>query len=265
MDMSAFLAGQAANNRGYDAATMAALTNQNRGVETAMMMNGGMNGMWNNPFMYLIWLAMFGYGGNGCGGGGLFGRGGNCNNGAAESMLLQAINAGSATSQRDIDRLASAMGCGQSEIRNGLNVINSSLCQIANSVGMSVPQIVNAIQAGDCSIIAKMQECCCENRLAICQQTNALTNGQSQLGFLIQGEGNATRALMTQQNYENQLRELTKENNELRASAQTSVLLNRADNNTAAVVNALSGITNQLTALAAAVARIPTTTTTTTA
>lgn len=50
MDMSAFLAGQAANNnRGYDAATMAALTNQNRGVETAMMMNGGMNGMWNNP------------------------------------------------------------------------------------------------------------------------------------------------------------------------------------------------------------------------
>ena len=50
MDMSAFLAGQAANNnRGYDAATMAALTNQNRGMETAMMMNGGMGNMWNNP------------------------------------------------------------------------------------------------------------------------------------------------------------------------------------------------------------------------
>jgi hypothetical protein len=23
----------------------------------AMQGNGGMNGMWNNPFMYLIWLA----------------------------------------------------------------------------------------------------------------------------------------------------------------------------------------------------------------
>lgn len=249
MDMSAFLAAQAANN--------------NRGLSNDAafaMMNGGMNGMWNNPFMYLIWLAMFGYGGNGCGGG-LFGRGGNCNNGAAESMLLQAINAGSATSQRDIDRLASAMGCGQSEIRNGLSVINASLCQIANNVGMSVPQIVNAIQAGNSSLAAQLAQCCCENRLAICQQTNALTNGQSQLGFLIQNEGNQTRQLMTQQNYEAQLREMTKENNELRTSAQTSVLLNRADNNTAAVVNALSGITNQLTALAAAVARIPTTTT----
>ena len=26
------------------------------------VMNGGMNGQWNNPFMYLIWLAMFGNG-----------------------------------------------------------------------------------------------------------------------------------------------------------------------------------------------------------
>lgn len=208
--------------------------------------------------MYLIWLAMFGYGGNGCGGG-LFGRGGNCGNGAAESMLLQAINQGSNTSQRDIDRLAGALGCGQTEIRNGLNVINTSLCQIANTLGMTAPQIINAIQAGDGAVLSKLAECCCENRLAICQQTNALTNGQSQLGFLIQGEGNATRALMTQQNYEAQIRELTKENNELRTAAQTSVLLNRSDNNTNAVVTALSGITNQLTALAAAVARIPTT------
>ncbi|MCM1512868.1 MAG: hypothetical protein NC112_07145 [Oxalobacter formigenes] len=240
MDMSAFIAGQAAanNNRGNfgnDAALM--LANQN-----------GMGNMWNNPFMYLIWLAMFGYGNNGFGGRGMP----PCGNPEANAMLLQAINQGSNTAQRDIDRLASAVGCGQGEIRNGLQVLNTSLCQIAQTLGMSVPQIINAIQAGNAGIIAKMQECCCENRLALCQQNQ-----------LIQAEGNATRALMTNQNYEAQLRQLAKENEELRTSAQTSVLLNRLDNNNNAVAVALTGITTQLNALAAAIARIPTTTTTT--
>lgn len=206
--------------------------------------------------MYLIWLAMFGYGG-GCGGG-LFGRGGNCNNGAAESMLLQAINAGSATAQRDIDRLASAMGCGQSEIRNGLNVINTSLCQIANTLGMSVPQIVNAIQAGDCSIIAKMQECCCENRLALCQQNNLITAGFAQAGFQAQQDKQEIlnrldaieRAHLAAEN-DALKRQLDRDN----LSAAVSTLLQNNNGQTVAV----SAMLNQI------LERLPKTTATTTA
>jgi hypothetical protein len=33
---------------------------------------------------------------------------------------------------------------------------------------------VNAIQAGDASLASQFQKCCCDNQLAICQQTNAL-------------------------------------------------------------------------------------------
>lgn len=215
-------------------------TNMN---EAAFMLANQNGNQWNNPFMYLIWLAMFGYGGNG------FGNKGQ----EANAMLLQAINQGSNTSQRDIDRLANTLGCGQGEIRNGLQVVNQSLCQIAQTLGMTVPQIINAVQAGDAGIISKMQECCCENRLAICQQTNTLQS-------LILNEGNATRQLMTNQNYEAQIRELTKNNDELRTAAQTSVLLNRADNNSNMLAAALTGITTQLNALAAAVAKIPTAT-----
>lgn len=48
--------------------------------------DGGMNGMWNNPFVYLIWLAFFGGFGNGGFGG--FGNGGN--NAAAQGALTRA-------------------------------------------------------------------------------------------------------------------------------------------------------------------------------
>ncbi|MCZ4064141.1 hypothetical protein NB636_01245 [Oxalobacter aliiformigenes] len=200
---------------------------------------------------------MFGYGGNGCGSG-LFGRGGNCNNGAAESMLLQAINAGSATAQRDIDRLASAMGCGQAEMRNGLTVLQQSLCQIANTLGMTVPQIVNAIQAGDGAILSKMSECCCENRLALCQQNNLITTGFAQAGFQAQQDKQEIlnrldaieRAHLAAEN-DALKRQLDRDN----LSAAVSTLLQNNNGQTVAV----SALLNQI------LERLPKTTATTTA
>lgn len=249
MDTNAFLAGQAVanNNRG------------GFGNDAALMLasNGGMGNMWNNPFMYLIWLAMFGYGN------GFNGRGGAaCCNQEANAMLLQAISQGSNTSQRDIDRLAAAMGCGQGEIRNGLNVVNQSLCQIANTLGMSVPQIVNAIQAGDAGIIAKMQECCCENRLALCQQNNLITSGFAQAGFQAQQDKQEIlnrldameRARMQEEN--NSLkRQLDRDN----LAASVSTILQNNNAQSVALGGTLSSITQRLEALAAAIARIPTT------
>lgn len=70
----------------------------------------------------------------------------------------------------------------------------SNIQQVGNQVGQSSQQIINAIQAGNCQIAQQISSYCCENRLAICQQTNALqqsinnvANGQergfSQLNF----------------------------------------------------------------------------------
>lgn len=39
---------------------------------------------------------------------------------------------------------------------------------------MSGLQVQNAIQSGDAAISRQLCECCCENRLAIANQTNAL-------------------------------------------------------------------------------------------
>ena len=47
---------------------------------------------------------------------------------------------------------------------------------VGNQVGMSGMQIINAVQAGNTQLGQQIAQCCCENRLAICQQTNALQN-----------------------------------------------------------------------------------------
>lgn len=50
---------------------------------------------------------------------------------------------------------------------------------------MSVPQIINSIQSGNSALASQLASCCCENRLAICQQTNTL-------GTAISGSGQRT-------------------------------------------------------------------------
>jgi hypothetical protein len=41
---------------------------------------------------------------------------------------------------------------------------------------MSTLQLINAVQAGDANLASTIQKCCCDNQLALCQQTNALQN-----------------------------------------------------------------------------------------
>lgn len=216
---------------------MGANANRGYGTEAAMWMN--------NPFLYLIMLAMFGNGG----------WGGWGNNGAAMSaassaeatnLLMNAINSAGATSQRDLDRLANSLGVSSQTLTQGLATINTSLAQIAGQIGTNSQQVINAIQTGNTSLMQQLQSCCCENRLAICQQTNALQTGQFQLGVTIQQQGDMTRALIREQSFEGQIRSLTRENEQLRDAAQTATLQNTINTNNATIVAQLTAIQTQL-------------------
>lgn len=59
------------------------------------------------------------------------------------------------------------MNAGVTNVQNALNTL-----ALQNAV--SVPQIINAIQSGDASLASQLCKCCCDNQLAMCQQTNAL-------------------------------------------------------------------------------------------
>lgn len=85
---------------------------------------------------------------------------------------MQAIQGnGSAISQ-----LATTLNCTLGDVQGAINGVMSQIQGVGNQVGMSSQQIINAVQAGNCQIASKIADCCCENRLATCQQTNTLQN-----------------------------------------------------------------------------------------
>ena len=169
------------NNSGL--VSMLAPLLQQRGVDPnvllAMKNNSGFGGE-GGWFMWVIFLFfLMGWGGNGWNGFGNRGNGqvgadlGNLiNNDSGRELLMQAIQGnGNAISQ-----LATTLNCTLGDIQGAINGVMSHIQGVGNQVGMSSQQIINAIQAGNSQIASRLADCCCENRLATCQQTNTLQN-----------------------------------------------------------------------------------------
>lgn len=140
----------------------------------AMLLNNnggfGGNGCWIwILFLWLIWGAN-GWGGmNGMGGQGFLSN--QINNDAGRELLMNAIQGNGAA----ISNLASMLNSDINTIQSGICSLNSAISSVGTQVGMSGLQIQNAIQSGNASIAAQICQCCCENRLAICEQTNTIT------------------------------------------------------------------------------------------
>ena len=166
--------------------------------------NGGFLGGWGGGIVgFLLGLAFGGgWGGFGGFGNGGFGGGiGNLvNSDSNRDVALQAINGTDA----DVRQLASTLGMNYETISQGISDARLALANVGSQVGMSGLQVQNAILSGDASIVAKLQECCCENRL-----------------------------LTTQQGYEAQLRTVE----------QTNQLGTQADRNTGSIISAINAQT----------------------
>lgn len=153
---------------------------QQRGVDPnvllAMNRNNGCfgDGGW---FIWVIFLFfLIGWGRNGWQNGG--GDNGNgvlpltnfINNDAGRDLLMSAIQGNGSA----INSLATTLNCSVDSIQNAITSVMSQIQNVGSQVGMSSQQIINSIQAGNAQIASQLASCCCENRLAICQQTNQL-------------------------------------------------------------------------------------------
>lgn len=123
----------------------------------------------------LLVLLLGGAWGNGGGWGG--GRGG-ATGGAAESVdravaqaradglsdqvVIDAIR-GNGTA---ISQLASTLHCDINSIQTVLCGMDKSIMQVANQVGMSTQQVINAVQAGNCQLTAQIADCLILHRQA---------------------------------------------------------------------------------------------------
>ena len=188
----------------------------------ALNQNGGFGGNGNWIWILFLWLIWGGNWNNG-GFGGNNGTGFLANqmsNDAGRDLLLQAIN-GRADAAAQI---ASITNTGVETVKNGIFALQNAISQVGTQVGMSGLQVQNAIQAGNASLSHQLCECCCENRLAIANQTAAL---QSSLAA-----HDASVRLQLAQN---------EAADQLSVCQQTNQLGSQADRNTNSILNAIAG------------------------
>ena len=205
----------------------------------AMTQSGGFgngaNWMWP---MFLFFMFPWLFGGYGGGFGGFGGFGGNTgflanqlNNDAGRDLLLQAIN-GRADA---LGQLANILNANVGDVQSAVNSVQSAVQSVGAQVGLSGQQVINSIQAGNASLSQQLCQCCCENRLAIANQTNAI-QAQSAANH------SAATLLASQNHAEDMLQRAQAEAaDQLAVCQQTNQLGSQADRNTNNILNAIAG------------------------
>lgn len=184
---------------GFDMATF---------INSALDRNGGRSSGWGDGeggFLWILLVLLLGGGrGFGWGNGGAGGDSAAAESveravaqaradGLSDQVVLDAVR-GNATA---ISQLASTLHCDISSIQAVLCGMDKSIMQVANQVGMSTQQVINAVQSGNCQLTAQIADCCCkietailtqgyETRIQNMEQTNALT-GVMNAGFNLLG------------------------------------------------------------------------------
>lgn len=140
---------------------------------------GGLGGF--NSIVDIFGLAivaqMFGWGNGGWGGG--FGGNGagmagfisnQLNNDSGRELIMNAITSQGEASRAAVQSLSTMIGQDFNLVNAAVQSLQNGLSSLALQQAVSVPQLINAIQAGDNSLMSKLCECCCENRLLTTQQ-----------------------------------------------------------------------------------------------
>ena len=163
---------------------------QRNGLDPNLLLAMNKNGNgWSDGsgFMWVIFLFfLMGWGGNGWGGFGGNGRGAianEINNDYGRSLLMDAIGG----NRNAISNLATQLNCTEGQIQSAISALTSQVQSVGNQVGMTGMQTINALQQGNMQIAQQIADCCCKTnnaitamdgnvKLAMCQQTGALTN-----------------------------------------------------------------------------------------
>lgn len=134
--------------------------------------NDGMANIWNNPFVYLIWIWAFRMFGNGFG-----------NDAATQGALTRA----------DLFE-----GFNNQGVNNKLNDITTGLCNSFATVNSNLCQGFNSVNSGLAENRFAQQQCCCETKQAIANLAAENYRNTCEIATAIHSEGEATRALITE-------------------------------------------------------------------
>ena len=131
-----------------------------------------------------ILASMFGWNGNG-GFGGMGGANGvgflanQLNNDNGRDLIMQAVTSQGEQSRTATQTLSTMLGQDFNLVNSGIQLIQSSLANIAAQQGMTPLQIINSIQSGNAALSQQLCQCCCDNKFAIAEQTSQLQQGMN--------------------------------------------------------------------------------------
>lgn len=200
----------------------AALANNNNAAEMLALMNNNNN--WNNnPFAYMMFLALFsqwGFGRNG------YGNGCDCGATAAlqgselmsrinqignqlsdnqnSNLVMQAIQG----NHNAMHELATSLNVGFRDVSLAASNIQSAITAVSGNIGTSAQNVINSVLLGNKDLTQAIQNCCCENKMGVqkmgyenqiatLNQTNTLQERLTNIANGIQ-QGFASTAYETQ-------------------------------------------------------------------
>lgn len=234
-------------NRGLDPNMVAAMMNNNRG-------GWGDSGAW-----WIVILLIFGWGGFGNGfGGGFNGRGtaqgladlGNLvNSDAGRDLIMQAIQ-GNANA---ISQLASTVHCDVNALQGAIANVSQSICQLGNQMGQNTNQILTAIMQGNNSIISQLCDCCCsiknlvteqgyQNQIRTIQQTDDIKSDTTAKFNTLSAKIDAQTQIINDKFCALEMREMQRENRELRDQVQAYQISASQQQQTANIVQQLQPV-----------------------
>ena len=174
--------------------------------------NGGLFGNGGNTIGELIGLAIvasifgwnnngngFGFGGGNAGGAGFISN--QLNNDSGRELIMNAITSQGEAQRTAIQTLASTIGQDFNLVNGAVMNVQNALNQIANAQGMNTLQVINAIQSGNASLASQFAQCCCENRLSLCQLGNTIGQGFAGVQQSIAAKSAADQLSTCQQTY----------------------------------------------------------------
>lgn len=198
----------------------------------------------NNPWMYLVMLALFGGGGFGFGN-----RGGVATNGVLDMETQNKLNALTTqinTNQNNdwardaimgntaaISQLSQSIGANFNAVQGAVAGVQAAIAQYSNQTGMGIAGITNAINLGNLNIIQQLKDCCCgtqkqileqgyQGRIETIQQTDDIKTSMRTECGLVRAEIGAFRQAWENARYQDLLAEKTRLQTELDIARQNN-------------------------------------------
>lgn len=155
-----------------DAATGRSASSIDPNLLLALQNGGGFGGNGNWIWILFLWMMWQNGGFNNFrnNGGNFADLAAQMNGDTGRDFIIQALN-GRADA---LAQIAGITNTGVETVKSGIFALQNAINQATAQVGLTAAQTQNTVLLGNANLSRQICECCCENRLAIEQQTNAI-------------------------------------------------------------------------------------------